>query len=335
MAVDVEKVLEVLASNNLIRLSRPLGRYYSIYCPFHNNGQERRPSCGVLLQDEVRNGRKYTAGMFHCFTCHYAKSLPEAISDLLKMHNISTSAIDWLKQNVPGFEIDVESFDYLIPRDVVQQINNNWALDYLRNLRPDSNPKYISEEELASYRYCVDYMYQRGLTDELIEKFDIGVDMNYQPQGWKRPVPSITFPVRDIRGNTLFIARRSIEGKFFFLPKDVEKPLYGVYELPNGCKQVLIVESCLNAITAVKYGVPSVALLGTGTPNQIESLRHLGVKEFILGLDPDDAGAKGSRILKRNLRDLAFVKSLEGIPEGKDINDLDYDSFWEIFSNRV
>ena len=48
-----------------------------------------------------------------------------------------------------------------------------------------------------------------GLTDEIIEMFDIGYDKDRE---------AITFPIRNIRGDCVFVATRSIKTKFFGLP---------------------------------------------------------------------------------------------------------------------
>ena len=332
--MDVINILEKLAEYNLIKLNRPLGRYYSIYCPFHSDGNERRPSCGVLLNDEYRNGQYYPAGWTHCFTCHYAKDLPDMITDLLKLHSIDSDGVSWLKEQF-GDEYDFESaIEYLLPKNVVDQVRNKFALDYIRS-QVRSPVKHIDESELSKYRVTVPYMYERGLTDELIEKFDVGVDLEFIPPGRKRVVPSITFPVRDMKGRTLFICRRSIKGKAFYLPPDIQKCVYGLYELPKNVDRVLIAESCFNALTSWKYGVPAVALLGTGTAYQLEQLKHLGVSEYILGFDPDDAGKVATRKIKKALKSISIVRCLNDIPSGKDINDLSESEFLDVFERRL
>lgn len=332
--MDVVAILEKLSEQNLIRLNKPLGRYYSIYCPFHSDGNERRPSCGVLLHDEYRNGQYYPAGFTHCFTCHYAKDLPDMISDIFKLKGIYQDGISWLRQYF-GDEFDFETeIQYLLPKNIVDQVRNKFALDHIRS-QINQGIKYVDESELSKYRVTVPYMYERGLTDELIEKFDVGVDLEFVPRGKKRTVPCITFPVRNISGNTLFVCRRSIKGKAFYLPEDIQKPVYGLYELPKNCRQVLVAESCFNAITSWKYGVPAVALLGTGTAFQIQQLKALGASEFILGFDPDAAGDAATRKLKRALRSVAIVRALRDIPEGKDINDLSKSEFLDILDRRL
>ena len=324
--VDMHIVVDKLEAFGLIRTARITGNYQQIYCPFHNNGHERKPSCGILLQDEYRNGTLYPAGWTHCFTCGYAEALPKMVTDALAQKNITQSGLEWLSDNIPGFEIENVEFEPLIPHDLLDAVTASYAVSQLK-ARTEAPVSYVSEEELASYRFTVPYMYERKLTDELIEKFDIGVDMNFVPPGRKKALPCITFPVRDIQGRTLFFCRRSIGGKFFNYPEGVVKPVYGLYELPRDCRSVVICESCFNALTSWRYGRPAVALLGTSNAYQIQQLKQLNVNEFILAFDPDEAGQKATAKLRRALSSVAIVYSFVGIPPGKDINDLSEEEF--------
>ena len=324
--MDILEVVDKLAEFELIRKHKRVGNYMQIYCPFHNDGKERKPSCGILLVDEFRGGKKYPQGFTHCFTCGYAHTIDQTITDLLKQQNIQKSGVDWLVENIPGFELEDTESDFLIPNELMGALLSKYAVDYISTLT-SKKQEYVSEEELAKYRFTVPYMYERKLTDELIEKFDVGFDANWIPPGRKKPVPCITFPVRDINGNTLFFCRRAISTKLFNYPQGVTKPVYGLYELPNGCKSVVVCESCFNAITSTRYGRPAVALLGTGNSYQIQQLKELGVREFILAFDPDEAGQRATAKLKKALRSVAIVWSFDGIPPGKDINDLTQEEF--------
>lgn len=324
--MDILEIIDKLAEFELIRKHKRVGNYMQIYCPFHNDGKERKPSCGILLVDEFRGGKKYPQGFTHCFTCGYAHTIDQTITDLLKQQNIQKSGVDWLVENIPGFELEDTESDFLIPNELMGALLSKYAVDYIGTLT-SKKQEYVSEEELAKYRFTVPYMYERKLTDELIEKFDVGFDANWIPPGRKKPVPCITFPVRDINGNTLFFCRRAISTKLFNYPQGVTKPVYGLYELPNGCKSVVVCESCFNAITSTRYGRPAVALLGTGNSYQIQQLKELGVREFILAFDPDEAGQRATAKLKKALRSVAIVWSFDGIPPGKDINDLTQEEF--------
>lgn len=329
--MNVEKILLTLENHNLIRTNKLRGNWYSIYCPFHSGGEEKKPSCGVLLHDEYRNGQKYPEGMFHCFACGAHKTMVEAVGDILKSKNISTSGLEWLQTNIPGFQVD--SFEYLVPKDLMQSVSSKYAVEYIQKLsKPEVN--YISEEELASYRYTVPYMYERGLTDDLIVKFDVGYDANWIPPGRKNPAPCITFPVRNKFGKTLFLCRRVINYKMYNYPEGIEKPLYGIDMIPKGCNELMIVESCINALTCWKYGHPAVALMGTGNSLQVHQLKELGISNIVLAMDGDDAGRRASAKLKRALKSCSIVWTMH-LPDGKDVNDLkSLEEFNGIYSNR-
>lgn len=329
--MDVIRIVEKLNELGYIRANRIINNYYSIYCPFHNNGNERKPSFGILIKQEVRNGQRYPEGWSHCFTCGHVSTLPELITKILESRSISKSGIDWLVENIPGFSPELE-FEYLVPQDMMESVSSKFAVDYIQKATQVSQT-FVSEEELASYRFTVPYMYERKLTDEIIEKFDVGVDMNWIPPGRKNPVPCLTFPVRDKQGRTLFFCRRSIEGKLFNYPEGVTKPLYGIDMIPNGCKSVVICESVINALTCWTWGYPAVALLGTGNSLQVQQLKELGVSEFVICMDGDDAGKRATNRLKRALMRNAIVWCIEMIP-GKDVNAIDKDTFDELYQNR-
>lgn len=328
---DIITLLEYMNSEHLIKLNRIVGDYYSLSCPFHNDGNERRPSAGVLLEDQYRAGKKYDAGWFHCFACSTAKSLVDWVSEVLRTHNISSNTVEFLSAHIPGFSMEVE-FERLIPSNIVKSFNDSYMLNYI-NIAKGKDQKYVTEEELSKYRYVVPYMYERKLTDEIIEKYDVGFDKDFIPYGRKKPVPCITFPVRDEQGRTLFICRRSVKGKAYYMPEDVQKPVYGMDCIPEGTSTLLICESIINVLTAVSWGYAAVALLGTGTPYQMDQLRRLNIHEFVICTDGDDAGRRAIRKLKRALRNVAIIWTVN-MPEGKDINDLTKEEFDVLYSMR-
>lgn len=327
----VESALHRLEHLKLIRLYKLGNGYYQMYCPFHNQGQERKPSFGVLLNEQVRDGKITHAGFAHCFTCGYAKNIDQFVKDVCADKSVSPEMYEELKAVVDSnYSSDKDS---LIPDGVMSSILNSYAVDSLR-LRVKAAQNYVPESELAKYRFTVPYMYQRKLTDEVIEKYDIGFDGEFIPPGRKKPMPCVTFPVHDLQGRTLFIGRRSIEGKFFHIPEGVEKSVFGLYELPSGTKEVIICESVFNALTCVVYGHPAVALFGTGTSYEIDQLKKLGAASYVICLDNDDAGRRGAEKLKKALSPYAFVWTMI-MPEGQDVNDVDYETFMQCYNARI
>lgn len=337
---DIIHVLHILESHNLIRLNKDLGNWYSCYCPYHNDGQERRASSGISLTSEYTGGKTLDSGTFNCFTCHTVRSLPELIIDLLKFKHINQDSKEWISQNIPELLEYIDSqeseFESLLPKDLVQQLNNAFALKYIHAKTNTLDDTAISEDELSKYRFTTEYMYQRGLTDEIIQNYDIGVDLEFIPPERKRKVPCITFPVKDTSGCVIYICRRSISGKAFYLPKGIDKQIYGLYELSQNVPIVTITESCFNCLTAVRYGYPAIALLGTGSWDQIKQLKRLGVKEFILCFDGDEAGHRATKRLKQSLKSVAIVRSVT-IPDGMDLNDLWQDEKYikTLFEQRI
>lgn len=308
---EIKRQVYEQQGREILRKIKRTGDNIMVCCPVHNHGQERKPSCGI----STRDGKFSKAGTVHCFACGYVDTLEGFVE---KCFGITEPGfgINWLRDNfISGEEYVRPALDIDVSRDKPKK--TGWNLPY------------VTEQELASYRYYHPYMYERKLTDEIIEKYDVGYQPNFEFVGengatWK-PTDVITFPVRDKDGNCLFVSRRAIEGKTFFLPLNIDKPVYGIYELPKDTKEVVICESVFNALTCVRYGRPAVALFGTGAQNQYDELNKLNVRKFVIGLDPDAAGEKGTWKLKKNLRGRMMTKLV--LPPGKDINDLSYEEF--------
>ena len=181
-----------------------------------------------------------------------------------------------------------------------------------RNVCMSVDNTYISGEELDKYRYIHPYMYKRGLTDEIIERFDIGYD---------RERKEITFPVRDIEGRCVFVAGRSVESKFFRLPKGIDKPIYCADKFRAGTyRTAYITESFLNCLTCWKYNKSAMAMIGTGNRKQYEILNELPVREYILAFDPDEAGRKATERFRKSVHG-KIIKELV-YTDNRDINDL-------------
>ena len=259
-------------------------------CPFHKGGQERKPSFGISKVD----------GTCHCFACGWVGSLTEMISAVFGYDDNGAYGEKWLSRNFMALSVELRK-----PLEI------NMSRGVSRTL---ARAPGFTEQELDSYRYIHPYMYKRGMTDEIIEEFDIGYDSR---------TTSITIPCYYADGTPAFIARRSVKTKYFNYPEDVEKPVYGADRFyRKEYDFAVICESVFNALTCWKWGLPAVALLGTGAREQYEILRNMPVRKFILGLDPDEAGRKGAKKLRDALGKTKIITEFD-IPEGFDLNDLD------------
>ena len=261
-----------LALNGIDRFARIVasGRNYQTNCPFHKDGKEKKPSFGINKQ----------TGECHCFGCGWSGTFTEMISNCFGKNDFGLFGEKWLVKNF--LSVAVESRP---------ELNLNINRDKIIEQK-----QFVSEAELDSYRYYHDYMYERKLTNEIIEMFDIGYD---------KETDCITFNCRNKQGNTLFVAKRSVKTKFFHYPNNVEKQVYGIYELYSLDKfpsEVYICESMLDALVfwthENKY---ACALNGLGTELQFKQLREMPCRKFILATDMDEAGLKARKKLRKEL----------------------------------
>lgn len=293
-----------------------------ICCPFHKDGQERKPSMGIHKSD----------GICHCFACDWTGSLQELVSNCFGKNDFGAFGRKWLSRNF--LSISVEE-------------RNEIDLDFSRSPSISTN-NYVSDEELDKYRWTHPYWAKRGITNErLIELFDLGFDSSTE---------CITFPIRDKHGNCVFVARRSVKSKYFNYPTGVEKPLYGLYEYMqclqksvdticvggrgNGktehlrrLSEVIVCESMIDALTCWQYGRYAVAMNGLGTSSQFKQLQLLPCRKLIIATDNDEAGMRARERIKQNVTNKILTQYM--LPKGKkDINELtkeEFDNLVEIF----
>ena len=299
---------------DLIQKYKDGPEHVQICCPYHNGGMERRPSAGLRKSD----------GVFHCFACGEVHSLQEVISYCFGYTDdiVGKFGWQWLLKNFATVQIE-ERKDVDLDLSRSSTNRNNVSL------------QFVKEEELDKYRYIHSYMYKRGLTDEIIEMFDIGYDSATE---------SITFPVRDVAGNCLFVARRSVKTKWFNYPEGVEKPLYGLYEyfkdihdktyigkfqgqeITSGkyflqSLPVIVCESMLDALSFWTVGKYAVALNGLGNELQFKQLRELPCRKIILATDMDERGLAARKRIRQNIGNRKIITEYY-FPNGrKDANE--------------
>lgn len=268
----------------------------TITCPFHKNGAENKPSCHVFKEED---DPKVTYGTVHCFTCGYSASLPQFVADCFGEEY--SFGEQWLMERFGNI---------LLQKNVL-----------LPEIKLDSSPKQVkglSEEALAQYDYYHPYMYQRGLTKEVIDMFRVGYDS-------KRD--AITFPVWDDKGVPLFVTARSVRDKKFYIPFEAEKPVYLLNFVKKwGIDSVCVCESQINTLVLWSWGYPSIGFFGTGDPYQYDILKRSGIRSYTLCLDGDAAGDKGIARFKANMPEDVLI-TVKKLPRGRDVADLTKEQF--------
>ena len=315
-----------LRLNNIpyLNITQDSGDNIMVQCPYHKNGQENRPSAGIHKE----------TGTFHCFGCGEVHTLPEVISYCFGKNDfLGKYGMKWLVKNFATVRVEER-------KDVEIDVERNNTSDKNNILDNNSSNKseFVTEEELDSYRYYHGYWDGRGITEaDIVELFDLGYDANSR---------CITMPVRDINGKCLFIARRSVDRKWFNYPKDVEKPLYGIYELsqrtnkPNSFpNKLFITESMIDCILLWQAGHFAVALNGTGTALQFRQLQHMPIRHFVLATDNDSAGQKAREKIKQSVHNKIFteiefpngIKDVGDLGKARRFDDIKNIERWEVF----
>ena len=288
----ITDILETLRKETGYRYFREVklkGNNYTVTCPFHKMGQESHASCQVFC-DEADPKVEY--GYFHCFTCGENAHLYDVVAHCFNQ-NVDFGK-EWLLERFGNTFIQYE--------------------ETLTDIILDKPKKtFLNPSILEEYNYYHPYMWKRNLTKEVVDKFQVGFDPKTQ---------SITFPVWDQFNNLVMVTKRSVNTKNFFIPEDVEKPVYLLnFLLQEKQTTAYICESQINALTLQGWGYPAVALFGTGSEQQMKILNKSGIRHYYLCFDGDTPGNKAINRFKKNIRKDVLVDVVR-IPFGKDVNDL-------------
>jgi DNA primase len=282
------------------------GHNFVVTCPFHSDHKENKPACTVFAGEH----NNFKEGDYHCFVCNAYGP----------MHRLVSSCFG---------EGDEFGKEWLIEKYGNTFVEHEFELETIDLSKPfktiDLN-EYLDESILDSFQPYHPYMETRKLSKEVCEKFKV----KYDPL-----TKSLVFPVWDEIGRLYMLTRRSVVDKSFIIDAAKEKPIYLMNHIKNNnIPFVIVVESQINALTCYSYGLPAVATFGVGiTPKQFEILNKSNIIHYILAFDGDEAGKRGAAKFIKNIRKDSFVDVIT-LPEGKDINDLDKQSFIELLSSQ-
>ena len=309
--VDVsimDVLLDLRADLNDGRLNSIKKKGDNIYitCPFHKNGFESRPSCAVYDEDST----SVQPGTVHCFTCGYKAPLFKMISDCF--HRDVDFGKNWIFERFGS--------------KVFEKSDKSYQLNLYEEEKEKKELPTITEDDLKKYRYYHPYLMDRGISKEVIDKFDIGYDKEHN---------AVTFPIRDYTGKLVGITTRCVNTKKFYIQYGVDKPVYLLDVIvKENIKQVVVCEGQIDALASWTHHIPAVALFGAGTTKeQMELLRTSGVRHFILMYDNDDAGRHGAGRFKSMIGSSAFVTDIV-MPEGKDVAACTEEEFYSILENN-
>ncbi|MCG9650321.1 DNA primase [Vibrio brasiliensis] len=310
------------------------GKNYGACCPFHN---EKTPSFSVSQEKQF----------YHCFGC-----------------GVHGNAID--------FMMEYERLDFV---EAIEELASSLGLDVPREQRQgggfqSNQPQANSEQKRNLYdimgsiaqfyrdqlkqpksKVAIDYLKDRGLSGQIVQKFGIGYvadewdlvrknfgqtpqtqDMlisggmlieNDNGNRYDRFRGRVMFPIRDRRGRVIGFGGRVIgDGtpKYLNSPETPifhkGKELYGLYEVMQAHRepsQILVVEGYMDVVALAQYGVDySVASLGTSTTGDHIQLLFRQTNTVVCCYDGDRAGKDAAwRALENALQYLKTGNTLK------------------------
>ena len=281
-------------------------------CPFHD---EKTPSFTVSP----------TKGIYKCFGCgkggnsvnvvmeHEQFSYPEALKFLAKKYHI----------DVPEIELTAEQLEKANAKESLYVVSNFANEFFQKQLK--------TNEGLA---IAISYFQERGMTDEIIQKFQLG----YNPESWdaltKEALKSgykkeyleqsglsifkenksfdrfrgrVMFPIHSLSGRVLGFGGRTLKtekkiAKYVNSPEsDIyhkSKILYGIYFAKSAIVKencCYLVEGYTDVISMHQSGVENV-VASSGTALSVEQIKLISryTKNIHILFDGDAAGIKAS-----------------------------------------
>ncbi len=313
---------DLLARTDIVDLVDPRvklkkqGKNYGACCPFHN---EKSPSFIVSPDRQT----------YHCFGCGVHGNAIDFMMEYERLEFVE--AIEELA-NIQGLEVPREqrsrgNFNNTAPRASSEQKRN------LYDLLGSISQYYRSQLKVSTNKAAIDYLKNRGLSGEIVQKFGIG----YVPDEWDsvrknfgqqkatqdmlveggmliendngnrydRFRGRIMFPIRDRRGRVIGFGGRVLgdeKPKYLNSPETPVfhkgKELYGLYDVLQIYReppQILVVEGYMDVVALAQYGVDySVAALGTSTSGDHMQTLFRQTSTVVCCYDGDRAGREAA-----------------------------------------
>ena len=297
--VDIVDVI-----SHYIPLTRK-GKSYKCICPFHD---DHDPSLSVSSEKQI----------FHCFVCGSGGNVFTFVQMYEKVSFIEAVGI---VAKMAGIELDFDTSDISKPK-VDPKIASLYkvhqeAIDFCSYELDSVDAKSVKQ-----------YLYDRGLSDGIIRKFQLGYNpdgnklyhflhakkykdedilrgnLAWQTQNGIKDVFSrrVMIPIHDANGNPVgFSARRidsSQEAKYvntaetdIYIKGNILYNYHRAKDIARKEGKIFVVEGAMDVLAFAKADIENVvATLGTAcTTSQLKLLKYLGVK-IVLCYDGDKAG---------------------------------------------
>jgi DNA primase len=340
MAISEDIIERVRLSNNIESVIREYlpdlkraGRNWKACCPFHS---EKTPSFVVSPEK----------GIFKCFGCN-------AVGDVFKFIMLADN-ISWV-ESVKKLAKKVSIAIQETTQDTVKTSEKAKLFDILENSAVFYH-RYLFES--ASANKAREYLEQRGVTRETLNKFKIGFAPHGQliQSAFKKGYTAedllkaglitktargnffeymserIVFPIFDVQGRVVAFGGRTItnqDPKYLNTPETIvyskSSNLYGLFQtLPELRKErkIIVLEGYMDVVIPQQFGITgTVASLGTAfTQNHVKLISRYSDSVTLL-FDSDNAGRIATQRALEILVENGIESEVSSLPEDVDADE--------------
>jgi DNA primase len=340
MTIPEDIIERVRLSNNIELVVREFlpnlkrsGRNWKACCPFHN---EKTPSF-VVSPDK---------GIFRCFGCNVAGdvfkfvmlvdniSWIESVKKLAKKANIT---IQETKQDIVKTSQKAKLFDILdssatfYHKYLLESASASKARDYLkqRGIACETLNKF--KIGFAPYGQLLQHLMKKGCTIEdvlkagLLAKSATGNFFEYMSE-------RVVFPIFDVQGKVVAFGGRTItnqDPKYLNTPETIvyskSSNLYGLFQtLPDIRKErkIIVLEGYMDVVICQQFGITgAVASLGTAfTQNHARLISRYSDATTLL-FDSDNAGRAATQRALEILIENGIETKVSALPENVDADE--------------
>ncbi|WP_243386294.1 DNA primase [Bacillus kexueae] len=317
------------------------GRNYFGLCPFHG---ENTPSFSVSPEKQI----------YHCFGCGAGGNV---FSFLMQLEGMTfTEAVARLAERS-----DISLPDTILTLDSESSKTNS---DTERMIEANELIKKFYHHLLLNTKegqQALNYLLERGFTEELIRTFEIGyalkswdfitkflVKRGYKPEllekagiviqkedgtYFDRFRDRIMFPIKNHQGKTIAFSGRVLQKddqpKYLNSPETAifnkRKILYNFHLARLHIRkqqEVVLFEGFADVISAVKSGVRhSIATMGTSLTDEQAKIISRNAQTVVICYDSDHAGIEATFRAAKVLQDTSSTIRVAQLPEGYDPDD--------------
>lgn len=246
-------------------------------CPICGSGTGNKGT-GITTKDGIH------------FTCWRGCFTSNDIIDIIGLKN-GLRADDFSKK----LQMAADDFNITIEREQTVKSTQSTIHNTQYTTKENTEDKDFSEyfRECAERVKNTDYFTSRGLSEEIIEKYQLGYDDNYMSH------KAVIIPT----GKASFVARFTAQSAEYRYRKTGNSQIYLKSTLAEASSPIFVVEGEIDALSIVEVGGEAVGLGSTSNYKKLllQVQEKKPVQPLILALDNDKAGNETAEILEREL----------------------------------